>query len=222
MTIVTTDLIVIGGGEHARVVCDAALSRPGVHRVVGFIDRTRDENAEALLGVPWLGDDSVIARLHQAHAILAVGATSADSSREDLLNRVAAYVRDWAVVIHRTAVVAPSANIGPGSVILAGAIVQPCAYIGRHCIVNTGAIIEHDCQVEDFSIVGPGAIVGGGARLGRGSYVALGACVRDHRAVGRESTVGMGAVVVADITAGVTAIGCPARPINASEDEASR
>jgi acetyltransferase EpsM len=42
----------------------------------------------------------------------------------------------------------------------------------------------------------------------------MGCIVRDGRTIGAGSTVGAGAVVVADVEAGVTVIGLPARPMS--------
>jgi len=40
-------------------------------------------------------------------------------------------------LIHKDAIVSPSAKIGEGSVIMAGAVIQAEAIIGKHCILNT-------------------------------------------------------------------------------------
>src|ERR1700676_2242430 len=45
------DLIVIGGGEHARVVIEAALTVPGQWHVVGFVDPSACEETAARLNV---------------------------------------------------------------------------------------------------------------------------------------------------------------------------
>jgi len=59
-------------------------------------------------------------------------------------------------VIHRSAIVSPSATVGRGTVILAGAIVNPEASIGEGCIVNSGAIVEHNVEIGGSPRVAPG------------------------------------------------------------------
>ena len=78
-------------------------------------------------------------------------------------------------------------------------------------IVNTAAVIEHDVLVGPLVHVSPAAAIGGGACILAGAVVGLGARVRDHVTVGANAFVGMGAVVVADVPAGQTVVGVPAR-----------
>lgn len=207
------ELVLIGGGEHARVVLDAARGRPERWSVIGFIDPRPHPDLQAL-GLTWFGDDATAsASLGGRHCILAVGGIAETDRRQEVARRYASMGVLWATVVHARAVVSTSATVSEGVAILAGAVVNPGARVGAHVIVNTGAIVEHDVELEPFVHVGPGAVVGGGAVIGRGAYVGLGARVRDHRRIGAGAVIGMGAVVIDDVPAGAVVVGVPARPI---------
>jgi sugar O-acyltransferase (sialic acid O-acetyltransferase NeuD family) len=203
-------LIVIGGGEHARVVMDAIQSR-GSYELLGFTDPEPCDETTRRLGVPRLGDEAALASHAGALGVLGFGALATRPRRVEAVEGLTSRLGGWGTVVHATAWVSPSAVIGPGAVILARAVVQTGARIGAHCVVNTGAIVEHDAVLGDHAQLAPGVILGGGARVGRLAYLGLGAVVRDHTAVGAEATVGMGAVVVADVAEGATVLGVPAR-----------
>jgi acetyltransferase EpsM len=203
-------LIVIGGGEHARVVMEAARS-DGSHQLLGFTDAEACEETTRRLGVARLGDEAALASAPGALGVLGFGALATRGRRVEAVERLTPRLAGWATVVHATAWVSPTATVGPGTVILARAIVQTGARIGAHCVVNTGAIVEHDVVLHDHVQLAPGVILGGGARIGRLAYVGLGGVVRDHTAVGAGATVGMGAVVVADVADGATVLGLPAR-----------
>ena len=203
-------LILIGGGEHARVVAEAVRSGPLGPSLLGFVDPDASERTSKL-ELPRLGDDSALAHHPGAVAVLGIGASGPSSHRAEVVGRLSPLVSSWAVVIHQTAWVSPSASLGEGTVVMAGAVVNSGARIGNHCVVNTGVVIEHDVVLGDYVFVGPGATIGGGATIGAGAFVGLGCCVRDHRAVGVRALVGMGAVVVNDVPAGATVMGVPAR-----------
>lgn len=120
-----------------------------------------------------------------------------------------------ATVIHPSAVIARSASLGEGSIVLGSVNVGPAAAIGAHVLLYTGTIVEHDCQIADFASTGPGAILGGGVRVGETSFIGLGARVAHGRTIGADSVIGMGASVIRDIPDRVVAVGSPARAIRA-------
>lgn len=213
--IMTRSLIIIGGGEHARVVGEAARVALGGWTVTGVVDPETAATAE-LLGVPRIADEAAfIAELaslppsERPAVILAIGTTRARRALAELYDRSDAR---WATIVHPNAWVSPSARLGAGVVVMAAAVVNAGAIVGDHAIINTGAIVEHDVRIGAFAHVAPGAVIGGGASVGDESQIGLGARVRDHVEIGRDCVVGMGAVVIGPVADGVTVVGVPARP----------
>jgi acetyltransferase EpsM len=209
-------LVVVGGGEHARVVIEAARSRPDLWDVTGFVDPAPCVETATRLAVRRLGDDdSVVSATAWPWLVLGVGAVGVSSRRERIVTAYAPRAPRWATIVHAAAWVSPTAVLEPGAVVMAGAVVNSGARLGAHAVVNTGAVVEHDVTVGAFAQLGPGAVVGGGAAIEDGAYLGLGCRVRDHVRVGREALVGMGAVVVADVEAGAIVVGVPAQRLPA-------
>lgn len=214
------DLVVVGAGEHARVVAEAAHAG-GAWRPTGYTDRldgvSADRPPEAGgRALPRLGTDEALAdRLadlapaDRPWLVLGFGGPPAARARA-----VAAFGPEarWGTVVHPAAWVSPTAALGAGVVVLAGAVVNTGAVLDDHAIVNSGAVVEHDARVGAHAHVAPGATIGGGAAIGGGAFVGLGAAVRDHVRVGSGATVGMGAAVVDDVADGTLVVGVPARP----------
>lgn len=119
--------------------------------------------------------------------------------------------------IHMSAVIDPSATIGPGLQAMAGAIVQPHARIGRQCILNTKASVDHDCVLDDGVDVSPGATVCGEVRIERGAWIASGATVLPRLSIGAGAIVGAGSLVREDVPPGATVVGVPAVPIRSRQ-----
>jgi sugar O-acyltransferase (sialic acid O-acetyltransferase NeuD family) len=207
-------LVVVGGGEHARVVIDAALSRPEAWTVVGYADPVAPA-ADRGLDTVYLGDDAALAR-HLAgmrpadRPALVLGFGAPLGNRRATARSFGPDVT-WATIVHAAAWVSPHAALEPGCVVLAGAVVNTEARLGAHAIVNSGAVVEHDVVVGAGSHVAPGAVIGGGTRIGEEVLVGLGAAIRDHVTVGDRAVIGMGAVVVGDVADDVTVVGDPAR-----------
>jgi sugar O-acyltransferase (sialic acid O-acetyltransferase NeuD family) len=204
-------LVIIGGGEHGRVVAETALSSAEGWNVLGFVDEAPCPEMTARFALDRLGDDSALRTYSDSYCVLGFGAFKARDSRAAAVKRIDPDVAGWATIIHRTAVVSPTASVGKGTVIMAAAVVQTGATIGDHCIINTGAVVEHDTVVEDYVQIGPGAVVGGGVFIGKDSFIGLGASVRDHVRIGAGSVVGMGAAAVGNVAGGSVVRGVPAR-----------
>lgn len=207
-------LVVIGGGEHARVVIETARTAAVPWDVRGY---TAPAPSPGEAPARYLGSDDVLTAggpdLDDAACVLGFGG---GESSGDLVRRLGTADglgsgAQWATVVHATAWVAPSAELEPGVVVLAHAVVNSGARIGRHAIVNSGAIVEHDCVVGAGTHLAPGAVLGGGTRVGSAVFIGLGARVRDHVAIGDGAVVGMGAVVVAAVAPGARVVGVPAR-----------
>jgi acetyltransferase EpsM len=215
--LIAAPLIVLGGGEHARVVIDAARSQGERWVVQGFV--APQAGAGATPDVPWLGDDATLAARLQDLApddrpwiVLGFGGggtTGALAARTATTERFT-HAR-WATIVHATAWISPTATLEPGAVVLAHAVINTGAHVGRHAIVNSAAIVEHDVVIGPGSHVAPGAVIGGGTRIGEHAFIGLGARVRDHVEIGARAVVGMGAVVVESIEPGATVVGIPAR-----------
>lgn len=204
-------VVLIGAGEHGRVVAEAIRTQSGSIEFVGFVDQGPCEVTVARLEISRLGPLEALSEHPGLLGVVGVGAVGISGVRAGIVERLAPLLSGWARVVHASAWVSPTAEIGEGSVVLAGAIVNTGARIGRHVIVNSGAIVEHDVELGDFVQVSPGAVIGGGTRIGAGSYVGLGARVRDHVTLGTEVLVAMGAVVVSDLADRRKVRGVPAR-----------
>lgn len=214
-------LIVVGGGEHARVVLEAARSCPAAWEVAGYVEPS--DRARTGLDACWLGtDEDLLARRDWQDAlfVLGVGWSVSRSARAEIARRYEEQGVAWATVVHAWARVSARASLGAGVVVGAGAIINGGATIGPHSVVNTGAVVEHDVFLGSHVHAAPGAVIGGGAEIGDRAFLGLGCRVRDHVQIGREATVAMGATVVGSVDAGQTVMGTPARPVTRSGADA--
>jgi UDP-perosamine 4-acetyltransferase len=205
-------IVVAGGGGHARSVIEA-LRQAGEYDPVAVTDPAA---SGAIDGVPVVGTDDELERLLRDQgvgaAVPGVGGVGSNDLRAAVFQRLDEIGFELPPVVHPSAVVAASAAIGAGSVVLAGAVVGAGASVGRNVIVNTGALIEHDVVLGDHVHVATGAALGGAVRVGEGAHVGLGASVMQGVAVGARGVAGAGAVVIRDVPDGVTVVGVPATP----------
>ena len=170
-----------GASGHAKVIKDI-IEASGRH-ICGVVDDN-----------PSLQDFENLPVSHSATDkgpfIISIGNNSIRKRIAESLNC------DYAMAVHPKAVVAESARINAGTVVMAGAIINPDAIIGRHCIINTGVSVDHECVLEDYVHLSPHATLCGNVKVGEGSWI------------------GAGAVVVTScLDEGCTLVGVPARKV---------
>ena len=207
------DIIVIGGGGHARVII-GILRKLKDSSIRGYTD---PRNCGALLGIPYLGTDveisSLLMTLRSNNAVLAVGQIGLGRSRHNIWSRLSSLPMMFPEIVSPDAIVNEGAAIGACSTIMDGAIVNTGARLGIGVIANTHSTIEHDVTLEDWVHIAPGATILGGVTIGRFSMIGAGATVVEGSKIAAEVIVGAGATVVDDLAEPGVYVGTPARRI---------
>ncbi|HYI82363.1 MAG TPA: acetyltransferase [Acetobacteraceae bacterium] len=212
-------LVLVGAGGHAKVVIEAARAE-GRFTVAGLIDPK--PSAPEVLGVPVLGGDEALPRLRTEGVGWAFVALGSNAARERIGNSLRAAGFRLASIVHPAAVVMPSARIGEGVVVMARVVVSAEARIDDLAILNTGAVVEHDNQIGAAAHIAPLAALAGNVRIGARALVGVGSAIRPGITVGEDAVVGAGSAVVADVPAGATVGGVPARALSLARRGADR
>jgi sugar O-acyltransferase (sialic acid O-acetyltransferase NeuD family) len=208
-------LLIWGGGGHGKVVADVA--RAAGYTVVGFADADLDKlgNVVEPGGAAVVMDETQLFesldRPERPFDALAI-AIGSNRTRLEACAQVNGQVRVPALV-HPSAVLSPSAELGEGTVVMAMAVVNAGARIGMAVIVNTATVVEHDCVVGDGVHLSPHSTLADGVYVGPTSWIGAGATVIQQLRVGQGSIVGAGSVVIHDVPDDVTVVGCPARTV---------
>lgn len=193
---------VIGAGSHGRCVV-AALRAAGREPTVVFDD------SESLWGTDCLGVGVAgpieSARRHAGPAVIAIGSNAARARIAGALDL------DWVTVVHPFAWVDPTAELGAGTVVMAGGVIHTGARIGVHAIISIRASISHDAVVGDFSLISPASHIGAHATLGTGVFMGAASAANNEVTIGDWSVVGMGAIALCDVPGLVIVAGVPAR-----------
>lgn len=209
-------VVLVGCGGHASDVlsvieaCNDALER---YRVIGYLDddANADDHRLRSRGVTRIGciED---AGLVEGYFALGVGYPEPRA-------RVAA--RLWAIgqpieaLVHPHASLASEVALNPAVVIFGGVHVGPLARMSTGVMVGRAAVIGHDTRIGEYVSVMPGAVVGGDCRIGAGAMIGSNATILEGRTVGEWSQLGAGAVLTDDLPPNCTAVGVPARVIEA-------
>ena len=207
-----------GAGGHARSVIDA-IEFLEVWEIRGLIDSDPQRWGSSVGRYPVLGGESVLASLLAdgvQNAFIGVGGVGDNTPRSRVFEQLLKLGLVLPAICHPTSRISPTARIGRATVVLSGAIIGAGVVVGDNVIVNTGAIIDHDCDIGSHCHVSTGSRMGGSVRVGSGAHIGIGSTVREGVVVGERAIIGAGAVVLADVLAGVTVVGVPARVLKRS------
>lgn len=211
----TERLIILGTGGNAYDVLDTidAVNRATpAWDVVGFLDDSAQPGSE-YLGRPVLGTLADAASHVGCRFVSAIWNDRVFRTLHEVLARTRLAADRFATLVHPGAAVSPRARLGHDVVVQHGATLAGNVDVADHVWVGPGCIVGHGATLRGCSILAPGALLGGSVEVERNCYVGSGALVRPAVRLGAGSLVGMGAVVLADVTAGETVVGNPARPL---------
>lgn len=197
---------------HARVVIELLCVAPEIE-LVGLIDDYPENAGNEIAGLTVIGTTKDLPRLSSEGLQAAVLGFGVARGRATVLAALKDAALALPVLVHSSAFVARSAELGPGCQLLPRAHVGPGARIGPGALVNTSAIVEHDVSIADAAVIDPGAVVAGRAVIGTEAEVGSGAVVLPDVRVGARAIVGAGAVATRDVAEGHTVVGVPARDI---------
>jgi sugar O-acyltransferase (sialic acid O-acetyltransferase NeuD family) len=207
----TRPVLVFGASGHGKVVADVA--RAAGLELVGFVDDDAAKQERALWSLPVMAwSDCVSRRRSLGSPAVALGIGD-NAVRQRCRDRVLADGFELVTVVHPSAVVARTARLERGTVVMALAAVNPDAQVGEGAILNTGSVVEHDCRLGRFVHLSPNCALGGGVTIGDRTHLGLGSVALPLVTIGADVRVGAGAVVHRPVADGLTVAGVPARPI---------
>jgi acetyltransferase EpsM len=206
---VTEPLLILGTGAFAEEVADLVAACDG-YELRGFVENWDRARCDApLLGLPvhWIEDAAGLAATHEATC--AIGTTA----RRGFVDQAAALGFRFASLRHPAAVVAPSAETLPGSIVGASVVIGAHTRIGAHAILNRGVMVGHHTSVGECVTISPGANVAGRVTVRDRAYIGMGAIVLEDLEVGAGSLVAAGSVVTRDVPERTQVLGTPARVV---------
>jgi sugar O-acyltransferase (sialic acid O-acetyltransferase NeuD family) len=111
--------------------------------------------------------------------------------------------------VHPSCMIARSATIGIGTIILAHSVVNSKAKVGQFNTFMSGVTIGHDAIVGDYNLVATQAVVAN-IVMGNRNFIGVNATTNNKIIIGNDCMIGMASNVVKDVPSGTKCFGNPA------------
>jgi sugar O-acyltransferase (sialic acid O-acetyltransferase NeuD family) len=197
-----TSVVVFGAGGHGKTLIEL-IRAVGAFDAVGVIDDSAA--VSEVLGVPMIGSRQDLAGIRSdgiGLAVNAIGGITNMAIRVEVSGLLTAAGFTMPVLIHPSAVVEPSARIGPGCQVLAHSYVGSDVVLADGVIVNTGAVVSHDCVIASHANISPGCVLASGVHVGTRTLLGMGVTTYLGVEIGSDVRVGNLATVNADVPDG--------------------
>ena len=112
--------------------------------------------------------------------------------------------------IHPSVMLAKSAKIGVGNVLLANVVVNCNAVIGNFNTVNSGTLLGHDITIGNNNYFAGQVCVGSGLSIGNENFIGLNTSIRNGITIGNNNIVGMSSNITKNVANNCVLYGNPA------------
>lgn len=199
--------VIIGYSGHAFVVIESLIANG--YTLNGYCDKKEKESNPFQL--PYLGNEediNTLNKLYNTNIFIGIGS---NQIRADIFHKLEQNALVCPSLIHPSAIISSTAQLGQATVIMPGAVINAYAKLGAAVICNTSAVVEHECILGNYTHIAPGAILAGNVHIGQYSFVGANAVIKQGLKIGTNVIIGAGAVVLKDIPDNTIVYGNPAK-----------
>lgn len=149
----TNSLLILGAGDLGQVV--AEMVKDQYDKIAFLDDKPTTEKQEQYPVIGGLQSLESVCNLF-TYAIPAYGNAVL---KAEMMKKIKACGLIMPRIIHPSAIISPSTEIGAGTIIREGAVISRKVIIGECVLINMGVLIDHGCVVGDCSHLPMGMIV---------------------------------------------------------------
>ena len=204
-------LIIAGAGGQGRECYNWTLDSIGInceYSFHGFID----DNLKALDGfnssAKIIGSISEYIPNSSDVFVIAVGSPQ---EKEKIANHLSSKQAVFVNIIHRSAVIVPTAKLGHGLIISPNVVISDCAKISNHVSINIGSTIGHDVEIGDFSTISSNCDLTGNVQVEGKVFIGSNVSIIPGVRIGHESYLCAGSTIMNNVKPYSKMLGIPAK-----------
>ena len=208
-------IVLIGAGGFGREVAsiiEVVNSYKPTYELLGFLDDgSQYHEGMTINGYPWLGNHTWIAE-HKESIVCTccIGNPKVKKKIQEELTEEGV-VFETIIAHGGFGYIGPETEIGPGCVFYGGVTISVNCKIGAGVVMNQMVNIGHDVSIGNYTTIMPFTGISGNCKVGEAVNIGGHAFVVPGRKIGDGATVAAGSIVFANVKAGTTVLGNPAK-----------
>jgi len=193
----TSKILLIGAGGHAAELRDYInhvnkINTQSQLEVAGFIDDNEANYHHYGFKEPFLG----AIKEHEVRTdVVYLMAIANLDYRQPIIETFKSKGAKFIGLIHPTAIISPSAQIGEGVVISHNASVGPKVKLGNFNMLNSRCTIGHDSVLGDYNFISPQVAISGNTKIGDNNLIGTNACTIPGMTIGNNNKIAAGMVI---------------------------
>jgi len=215
-------IVILGAGGNSLGIIDAIAAANALspeappYRIEGILDDIDANQGKSVLGCQVIGRIADAQRHRGCRFVNGISSLASFRRIPEVVARTGLGREQFETIVHPRATVAASADLGAGSIILAGSVICPEARVGDHVIILQNTTVNHHSAIGDYATLSAGITVLGYVEVGRNAFIGGGSSIVPNCRIGEGTVVGAGSVVTRDLAAGRVYAGNPARELEGS------
>lgn len=190
-------IFIYGAGGMAREVLTIYEDMDNLDKIIGFVEDNSNRVGSLINGKPVYDVNymSTLGISKKIGVVIAIGSTK----RVNVIKRLKTDKFLFEKVVHPSALLHKTVQIGYGSIICAGVILTTNIIIKNHVILNLSSSISHDSIINSFTTISSGARISGNVKIGERVFIGTNASINEGVKIGDGAIIGAGSVVTEEV-----------------------
>lgn len=211
--IIMKKIVLIGAGGFGREVAsiiEVLNSIKPTYELLGFLDDgSQYKEGMIINGYPWLGKRDWI--LDHKDEVVCTCTVGSPHTKGVIQNELTQKGVSFETIIAYGGYIGPHTEIGKGCVFYGGVTISVNCKIGDGVLMNQMVNIGHDVVIGDYTTIMPTTGISGNCTIGKEVNIGGHAFIIPKRKIGDGATIAAGSIVFANVKAGTTVLGNPAK-----------
>ena len=196
------DLIILGAGGTAFDLIDIAVAMNKVKKqwnIIGFLDDNKKLLGKNIYGYSVIGSILQSENYPNAYFASSIGDAYRPNLRLTVRRKVPFSDKNFASLIHPTAIISETAIIEPGAIIYGNVTLSGEVHVGHDVFLCGNTFLGHECVIGNHCVLSVGNYLASDVHVGDCCYLGVGVMVRHQITIGDNCLIGMGTKVVKSV-----------------------